>query len=127
MISWSRSEACHKRHRRRGWLQAFGAFALLAYSTSAFAASAIDGRAAFTKFGCWQCHGTLGQGGVAGPRLAPNPIPVEGLIAFVRSSNRQMPAYSEHIISDQDLTNIHAYLSEVPKPPDYTKIPQLLP
>ncbi len=27
------------------------------------------------KYGCWQCHGTLGQGGVTGPKLAPDPMP----------------------------------------------------
>jgi cytochrome c551/c552 len=29
---------------------------------AALAASADKGKAAFMKYGCWQCHGTQGQG-----------------------------------------------------------------
>lgn len=89
------------------------------------AASAEHGKAVFAKAGCWQCHGMVGQGGVTGPRLAPDPIPAEALTGFVRSSNRQMPPYSPQIISDSDLADIHAYLSSIPASPDYNKIPAL--
>ena len=107
------------------WLTC-AALSLVPHSGS-FAASAENGKAAFAKAGCWECHGTLGQGGVAGPRLAPDPMPVEVLIAFVRSSNRRMPAYSLQIVSDVELGDIRAYLSAIPSPPDYTKIPELQP
>ena len=32
---------------------------------AALAASAEKGKAAFTKYGCWQCHGFEGQGSAA--------------------------------------------------------------
>ena len=50
------------------------------------------------QHGCWQCHGTMGQGSIAtsgGKRLAPDPLPWEAFSGFVRSTNRAMPPYSE--------------------------------
>jgi mono/diheme cytochrome c family protein len=92
---------------------------------SAFAASAEKGKTAFVQHGCWQCHGTLGQGGVTGPKLAPDPIAAEAFTAFVRTSNRAMPPYTEAILSNDDLADIYAYLQSVPKPADAKSIPLL--
>jgi ubiquinol-cytochrome c reductase cytochrome c subunit len=94
---------------------------------SALAASAEKGKAAFVKNGCWQCHGFLGQGGAAsqGKVLANDPPPYEAFSAFVRSTNRGMPPYSEKILSNSDLEDIYAYLKSVPKPADYKSIPLL--
>ncbi|HKA79495.1 MAG TPA: cytochrome c [Xanthobacteraceae bacterium] len=100
------------------------AAALLA-GHGALAASADKGKAAFVKNGCWQCHGFVGQGGVAGPKLAPDPIPAEAFTAFVRTTNRAMPPYSEAVLSDADLADIHAYLASVPKAADPKTIPLL--
>jgi ubiquinol-cytochrome c reductase cytochrome c subunit len=78
------------------------------------------------KYGCWQCHGTVGQGSpISGPKLAPDPLPLEAMSAFIRGSNRAMPPYKEEVLPNTDLADIHAYLSSVPKPPDYKTIPLL--
>lgn len=92
---------------------------------AALAASAEKGKVAFVKNGCWQCHGTVGQGGPAGPKIAPNPLPFEALSAFVRHTNGRMPPYQEAILSNADLADIYAYLQSVPKPADYKSIPLL--
>ena len=92
---------------------------------AALAASAEKGKAAFVQHGCWQCHGTQGQGGIAGLKLAPDPLAVEAFTAFVRGSNRFMPPYTEAILSNEDLADIHAYLQSIPKPADYKSIPLL--
>jgi mono/diheme cytochrome c family protein len=89
------------------------------------AASAEHGKVAFIQHGCWQCHGFVGQGGVAGKKLAPDPLPWEAFSAFVRSSNGRMPPYEQKILSDNDLADIHAYLQSIPKPVDYKSIPLL--
>jgi mono/diheme cytochrome c family protein len=94
---------------------------------SALAASAEKGKAAFLQHGCWQCHGYQGQGGVTGPKLAPNPIPFDTLSNFVRTTNRQMPPFRKEILSDEDLADIYAYLQSVPKSPDPGSIPLLNP
>jgi len=91
----------------------------------ALAASAEKGKIAFVQHGCWQCHGLQGQGGVAGPKLAPEPLALETLTAFVRTSNRAMPPYMEAILSNEDLADIHAYLESIPKAPDPKGIPLL--
>jgi mono/diheme cytochrome c family protein len=101
-------------------LAAFGSSAALA------AGDAAKGKQDFMKYGCWQCHGTIGQGSpVTGPKLAPDPLPYEAMSAFIRNSNRTMPPYREAVLPNQDLEDIHAYLSSVPKPADYKTIPLL--
>jgi len=103
-----------------------GAGVLALSSHLVFAAgSAEKGKAAFVKNGCWQCHGFVGQGAASGPKLAPDPKPLEFISVFVRNSNGPMPPYSEKILSKQDLEDIYTYLQAIPKGPDYRSIPQL--
>jgi mono/diheme cytochrome c family protein len=109
-------------------LAAVAAGAVALASGSAFAADAAKGKAAFMKYGCWQCHGTEGQGSAitsAGKVLAPDPLPLESFSAFVRTTNRAMPPYSEAILPNEDLADMHAYLSTIPKPKDAKNIPLL--
>ena len=100
---------------------------LLFASLALAAGSADKGKTAYVKHGCWQCHGFVGQGGVTGPKLAPNPIPPEAFSAFVRFSAGGMPPYQKAILPDEDLADIHAYLQSQPKAPDYKSIPLLNP
>jgi ubiquinol-cytochrome c reductase cytochrome c subunit len=79
---------------------------------------------AYMTAGCYQCHGTLGQGGV-GPRLAPRPLPLPAMAAFVRNAARNMPPYPPQVLSEADLERIHAYLSGVAPSPTVQQIPQL--
>lgn len=66
------------------------------------------------KYGCWQCHGSEGQGTIAGPKLAPNPIPYDGLSSFIRGSSREMPPYRETVLPEPDLMKIYEYLKSRP-------------
>jgi ubiquinol-cytochrome c reductase cytochrome c subunit len=93
----------------------------------AHAASAEKGRTAYVQHGCWQCHGFEGQGGTAGKQLAPNPMPLPAMSAFVRNTAGPMPPYPKAILSDADLADIHAFLESVPKPRDHKSIPLLNP
>jgi mono/diheme cytochrome c family protein len=112
------------RLRLRVGLAAFAA-SLLACHGAAHAASAEKGKEAYVKYGCWQCHGFQGQGGVAGAKLAPDPLPSDAFTAFVRTTNRAMPPYSEAVLPNEDLADIHAFLETIPKPPDAKGIPLL--
>jgi ubiquinol-cytochrome c reductase cytochrome c subunit len=99
------------------------AASLVLGSGAALAADAAKGKVAFAKYGCWQCHGTVGQGSpISGPKLAPDPLPLEAMSAFIRNSNRAMPPYREAVLPNDDLADIHAYLSSVPKPVDYKSV-----
>ncbi len=101
---------------------------VLGASQAALAAgSAEKGKTAYVQHGCWQCHGFAGQGGVTGPKLAPDPMPLEALSAFVRNTRGAMPPYPRAILSDADLADIHAYLQSLPKARDYKSIPLLNP
>jgi mono/diheme cytochrome c family protein len=101
------------------------AASLTLWHGAALAADAAKGKQNFLKYGCWQCHGTVGQGGVTGPKLAPDPLPLEAISAFIRNSNRAMPPYREAVLPNEDLADIHASLSSIPKAPDYKSIPLL--
>ena len=92
---------------------------------AALAASAEKGKIAYMQFGCWGCHGMVGQGGVTGPKLAPDPIPYEAFVAFTRTTNRAMPPYREAVLSNEDLADIYAYVQSIPKPSDHKSIPLL--
>ena len=100
---------------------------LLIGPTVAQAADAARGKTLFTQvYGCYQCHGMVGQGSpITGPKLAPDPLPYEALSSFVRNTNRQMPPYREAVLPNADLEDIYAYLQSVPKSPDYKTIPLL--
>jgi mono/diheme cytochrome c family protein len=95
--------------------------------TAASAADAAKGKIFFTqKYGCYQCHGTEGQGSaITGPKLAPNPMPYEALANFVRTSAREMPPYREQILPNEDLEDIYAYLQSIKPAADYKSIPLL--
>ena len=41
--------------------------------------NADNGKRLFAAYACYQCHGYQGQGGNAGARLAPKPLPVAGI------------------------------------------------
>jgi len=104
-------------------------FILLAISATAVfaqnAGNAENGKAIFEKVGCWQCHGHVGQGGSAGPKLGPDAKPLAYILAYVRKPAGQMPPYTAKVLSDAELTDIRAYLVSVPAPKPVKDIPLL--
>ena len=53
------------------------------------------GKRLYMKNGCYQCHGTVGQGTIAGARIGPPPLSVQGVIRYVRRPAGQMPAFTD--------------------------------
>ncbi|HTP93325.1 MAG TPA: cytochrome c [Xanthobacteraceae bacterium] len=89
---------------------------------------AAKGKIAFTQHGCWQCHDFAGEGSVAtsnGKVIARTQLPLDAFISFVRTTDGQMPPFRAAILSDQDLTNIYAYLQSLPAPKAVSDIPLL--
>jgi len=101
----------------------------VAGSDAALAAGSPEkGKAAYMKYGCFQCHGTVGQGSIAtsgGRVIYKTALPLEAFMSFVRTTNRNMPPYSEKVLPNQDLEDIYAYLEALPPPPDAKSIPLL--
>ena len=95
-------------------------------STSATPAGNADtGKKLYSSHGCYACHGLEGQGGAAGPRIAPRPFPLAAFLTVVRRPPNLMPAYTERLVPDADLGHIHAYLESRPTPPPVQSIPLL--
>lgn len=101
----------------------------LALAQAALASDAQKGKVLFTeKYGCFQCHGTIGQGSVVtsgGRVLTRTQLPYEAFAAFVRDTNGPMPPYREQVLPNEDLQDIYAYLQAIPPDPDYKSIPLL--
>ena len=76
------------------------------------AGDAAKGKMLYMKDGCYECHGTVGQGGT-GPRLAPR----TASLAYVRRPAGQMPPYTAKVLPDADLADVLAYLMTIQAPP----------
>lgn len=111
------------------FLQAAGPLSLQSAPAAASPpAGRVDaGAALYRKVGCWQCHANEGQGGSAGPRVGPDPIPFARFSQYVRSPSGDMPPYTDKVLSNQDLADIYAFLQARPRPPALNTIPQLAP
>jgi len=87
--------------------------------------NAANGKKLFLAYGCYQCHGYEGQGASTGPRIGPPPLSLAFLLSYVRHPTGQMPPYTEKVVSDQDLTDIFAFLKSMPQPARASSIPLL--
>jgi mono/diheme cytochrome c family protein len=107
-------------------LAAAAATAALLAASVAVAADAVRGKEIYIKVGCYGCHGYDGQGASTGPKLAPDPMPADALANYIRNSAPNlMPPYSEKVLGDAEVGDIHAYLVTIKKPPSVKDIPLL--
>jgi ubiquinol-cytochrome c reductase cytochrome c subunit len=84
------------------------------------------GLANFRKFGCYSCHGIVGQGTLRdGPRLNAVALGYPAVLAQLRTPRYEMPAYTAVQISDAGVADIYAYLSAIPKQPEAKSIKAL--
>jgi mono/diheme cytochrome c family protein len=95
-------------------------------ATNTTPASIENGKRFYTNDGCYECHGRAGQGALSsGPRIGPNPPALGFFVAYVRHPSGQMPPYTEKVISDAELNDIHEYLKSLPSAPAVQSIPIL--
>ncbi len=107
-------------------IHACAAGALLLSVSGAQAQDAAKGREIYVAKGCYSCHGYNGQGGVTGPKLAPDPLAPDAIAAFVRNAGpTRMPQYVEKELSNEEVGHIHAWLASQPKPKNWKDIPLL--
>lgn len=85
--------------------------------------NAENGKRLFVEEGCYQCHGYQGQGGGAGPRIAPRPATAG--IQYVRHPTGVMPPYTAKVLPDKALADIRAFLGTIKAPPPVKSIPLL--
>src|SRR5215467_4041824 len=96
-----------------------------ASAQSGTSGNADKGKQLFMKQNCYYCHGTTGQGGRDGARIAQTALNLQGVMRYVRKPTGGMPAFTEKILSDQDLTDIYAYLKSLPAAKASKDIPLL--
>jgi mono/diheme cytochrome c family protein len=87
-----------------------------------------NGKRLFLADGCFQCHGTVGQGGRyngPAPRVARTELPFEGFIGLLRAPPNDMPPFVAAVLSDQQVADIYAYLQALPEPVAARDIPLL--
>jgi mono/diheme cytochrome c family protein len=96
-----------------------------AAAPAAEAGDATRGKALYMGNLCYSCHGTEGAGGGgAGPRIAPQPLPMAAFVNQLRHPNR-MPPYTEAVMTDAQVADVHAYLAGVPRGKPAAEIPLL--
>jgi mono/diheme cytochrome c family protein len=94
-----------------------GALALPAAAQDAPKGDAANGKKIYLADGCFMCHGRVGQGGAyngPAPVLAKTEMPFEGFKGQLRQPVQDMPAYSEAVMSDQQIADIYAFLQSLP-------------
>jgi len=99
--------------------------AVVAVAGEARAPSAARGKQLYHAVGCVHCHGTEGQGGNSGVRLAPGPLPAAAIAQFIRATGTTMPAYSAALLGDADVADIAAFLATIPASRPVGRIPVL--
>jgi len=103
-----------------------GSFALVSAAAAPAPGSAASGERLFIGDRCYACHGTQGAGGgIAGPRLAPDPVPFRSFLTQLRKPVRRMPPYSVRVLSDGQAADIYAYLKSIPPGRPAAQIPLL--
>lgn len=106
----------------------FGAFLLTSMALlpqTQATGNAENGKRLFLRDGCYECHGYVGQGTKDGARIGPPVLNVQGLIRYVRKPAGAMPAFTEKVVTDAELTDIYAYLRSIPAPKAVKDIPLL--
>jgi mono/diheme cytochrome c family protein len=89
------------------------------------AQNAENGKRLFVRDGCYECHGYSGQGTIAGARLAPPVLNAAGITKYIRRPAGAMPAFTDKVVSDQDVADIYAYLKTIAAPKPVKDIPLL--
>ncbi len=89
------------------------------------AGNAEKGKQLYMKNGCYECHGTVGQGAgnnPTAPNLAPKPKALAFITAYIRKPSGNMPPYTSKVMSNSDVADVWAYLASIPEPPPVKSI-----
>ena len=87
-----------------------------------------DGRRLYVRDGCWQCHGYAGQGGRGVPDATPvagTRLSIQAFTRYVRQPAGAMPAYTDKVIPDADLSAVYDFIKQLPGQRPVSEIPLL--
>jgi mono/diheme cytochrome c family protein len=94
-----------------------GVFAAARAQDAAPSGDVAKGKKIFLTIGCFTCHGRSGQGGAyngPAPILAHTMLPFDGFKGQIRNPANDMPAFSNAVLSDQDVADIYAFVESLP-------------
>jgi len=72
-----------------------------------------DGKRLFASAGCATCHGAKAEGTNLAPAIAPPPLELQAMIAYVRQPTGKMPPVPAATASTQQLADIYAFLKSI--------------
>ena len=80
------------------------------------AGNAQNGDRIYTRDGCYECHGRVGQGSqsTAAPRIGPPALTIDAFARYIHAPTGNMPPYTGKVVSDRDVADIYAFLKSVP-------------
>jgi mono/diheme cytochrome c family protein len=84
-----------------------------AKSSGGSATSVANGKSVFASAGCSACHGAQAQGTTLAPAIAPAPLELPAMIAYVRQPTGKMPPIPEATASDQQLGDVFLFLQSI--------------
>ena len=82
-----------------------------------------NGKKVFEKLGCFRCHGSAGEGmpqtgkEAGPPKIASPHLSLQDFVRFVRAPKGQMPPFSAAQVSDEELSDVYAFLQTVASQP----------
>jgi ubiquinol-cytochrome c reductase cytochrome c subunit len=100
--------------------------AVLAAAPSAHsqpAGDAQNGKKVFEKLGCFRCHGSAGEGMSATgketgmPKIAGTHLSLRDFVQSLRKPKGQMPPFGAKQVSDEELSDVYAFLQSVATQP----------
>jgi len=87
------------------------------------AGDAQNGKKVFEKLGCFRCHGSSGEGmsptgkEVGTPKIAATHLSLRDFVQSVRKPKGQMPPFGSKQVSDEELSDVYAFLQSAASQP----------
>ena len=82
-----------------------------------------NGKKVFEKLGCFRCHGSAGEGmaqtgkEAGSPKIAATKLSLRGFLESVRKPKGQMPPFGTKQVSDEELSDVYAFLESAASQP----------
>ena len=94
---------------------------------STLSGNAQNGSRIYASYGCYECHGRVGQGSqsTGAPRIGPPALTIDAFARYIHTPTGNMPPYTSKVVSDQDVADIYAFLKSLPPAPQAKNIPLL--
>ena len=94
---------------------------------TSLAGNSQNGGRIYVSYGCYECHGRVGQGAqqTGAPRIAPPALLIDAFARYIHAPTGNMPPYTSKVVSDQDVADIYAFLKSLPPAPQAKDIPLL--